>query len=382
MAVPADHRRWVAALALPAAVAVVVAGACASGGRQEPPRPRAGKPPPAAAVRVPTVVDLSRGRWELRMARTAGPGGWVPARVPGVFDPRPVRAGVLGTVGWYRLRFLAPPLPLGFSWALRFDQVKRSADVWFNGRHVGHRRDASLPFTVAALGLRPGQENLLVVKADNRRHAHKHEPWWNWGGITRGVWLVPRGPARLDPVALLPRLRRSGGRWHARVVLTGRLRNRARRPLPARINTSLASPGGTVSRSTRRVVLPAGGSRFVHFAVRVQGRPQLWMPGHPRLYRAVVRVMADGATAQLERSRIGLRSVRVEHGLLFVNGRRLSARGAAMTEYLPGDGAAIDGAGAAWLVGDLERLHADVTRMQELPSEQVLDRLDAAGILL
>jgi Glycosyl hydrolases family 2/Glycosyl hydrolases family 2, TIM barrel domain/Glycosyl hydrolases family 2, sugar binding domain len=369
----------VAALAFTAALVVLLGGGFASQALRQQAPLRGGR----AAADAPRPVDLSHGRWELRIGATASREGWVPTRVPGVFDPTPERSNFYGTVGWYRLRFVAPRLPPGFHWALRFEQVKRAADVWLNGRHLGHRGDGSLPFTLPARGLRPGRENLLAVRVDSRRGAHLHEAWWNWGGIIRDVWLIPRGPARLEPFALLPHLSRSGGRWHARVMVSGRLRNRTTRPLRATIQTSLTSPGGTVSEHvTRPLALPPGGSRFVRFSVPVRGRPALWMPGRPRLYHAAVRVSADEMPVQDERSRIGLRSVRVAHGLLFVNGRRLSARGASVEEDLPGEGAALDASGFDRLVADLKRLHADITRVQYLPSEGLLDKLDAAGIML
>ena len=34
---------------------------------------------------------------------------------------------------------------------------------------------------------------MLVVRVDNRKGAEPREGWWNWGGITRAVTLVPRG---------------------------------------------------------------------------------------------------------------------------------------------------------------------------------------------
>jgi hypothetical protein len=370
---------WVAVLSVSGAVVILLAAAFASGGGKETQRP----PGQAAPAVVPSAVDLSRGQWQVRIGPAAAEHGWIATRVPGVFDSRLDRFAFHGTVGWYRLRFVPPRLPRGFSWALRFDQVRRSADVWLNGRHLGRRADASLPFTLAARGVRPGQENLLMVRADNRRHGGNHEAWWNWGGITRAVWLVPRGTVRLDSSALLPQLSRSRGHWRARVILTGRLRNRTPRPLTASIEISLTSPDGTVSRHvTRPHLLRPGASSFVHVLTRVRGRPRLWMPGHPALYGAAVRVTADGATVQVDRSRVGLRSLQVRDGLLFLNGRRLSARGASIAEDLPGQGAALDGAGAERLVADLQSLHADITRMQYLPNEQLLDKLDEAGILL
>ena len=58
---------------------------------------------------------------------------------------------------------------------------------------IGVHRDPYSAFELAANGLRPGQPNTLVVRADYRRPAGLREGWWNWGGITRQVALVARG---------------------------------------------------------------------------------------------------------------------------------------------------------------------------------------------
>jgi hypothetical protein len=334
---------------------------------------------PEAVRGVPTAIDLSGGSWELRL----GQGPWKRTHVPGVFDPRPDRAAYHGTVGWYRLRFVPPRVAARFGWALRFEQARRTADVWLNGLHLGANTATSMPFTLEARGLRPGKVNELLVRVDSRKPPNSRDSWWNWGGLTRRVWLVPQGPAKLDPLGLVPQVSCTGSACSAKVLVSGSLADRTASPIRATVEVALTSPGGTVTRRTLGPIrLRPGHLRSLKSTIPIRGRPRLWWPERPSLYNAVVRVKVDGEISQIQRTSIGLRQVKSENGELYLNGRRLQARGASIQEDVPGQGAGLSDAGLDTVVGDLRHLHADVTRMQYLPNPGILDRLDDAGIML
>jgi beta-galactosidase/beta-glucuronidase len=349
----------------------------------------------ARAAGPPEPVDLSGPHWEFRVdpldvgrfsgwAANSSPNGWKPKPVPSVFDSDPVPEEFGGTVAWYRRTFTPPDLPAGFAWAIRFEQVRRSARVWLNGRPLGSNDNPYLPFTVLGEGMRPGAFNTLTVRVDNRKPGVVREGWWNWGGITRPVSLVPVGPAHLENLGLLPQLQcGSGGRCRASVLVDGQVRNRTAAPLAPVVGVSLRSPSGTVSQRTV-VLRPVGPGAVapVRFSVPVSGTPQLWSPSNPSLYGAWVQTSVQGAPVQLDRLRIGLRSIKVSDGLLYLNGRPLQLRGASIQEDLPGRGPALDAAGMDSIVGDLKHLGANATRAQYLLNDRLLSKLDAAGIMV
>jgi hypothetical protein len=122
---------------------------------------------------------------------------WRGTTVPSVFDARVNPKAYPGELRRYRLTFTGPQTPAGFSWLIAFEEVRRAAGVYLNGRRIGGDRDGYTPFALPALGLRPGRRNELVVKVDNRKNPHLLEGWWNWGGILRPVHLVPVGRAHV-----------------------------------------------------------------------------------------------------------------------------------------------------------------------------------------
>ena len=380
----ATVRRTPAALAGAAALLVAVA---ATGLAGSPPAGAAGPAPPA-----PVSLD---GSWQFQTdpglsgtARgwQAGAGrGWRAAPVPGVFDPRPLPQLFHGMVGWYRRTFAGPPTPSGFTWALRFEQVRRTARVWLNGRELGAHDDPYSEFTLPTAGLRAGQPNTLVVRVDNRKGAEPREGWWNWGGIVRPVQLVPQGPVTFQDPALLPRLHCAGPeRCAGGLLLDGWLTNHTAAAQAARVTVTLTPPGrGPASSQTVGAgTLAAGQTVHVRQALTVPGRPRLWEPGHPALYGAAVKTWSGGSVAQSDALHAGLRSVTVRDGALYLNGRPVQLSGASLEEDVPGRGPALTDADVNAIVAQLQALHANVTRAQYPLDARLLDLLDRAGILV
>ncbi len=308
---------------------------------------------------------------------------WEPTTVPHIFPDDLSRKAFNGTIGWYRVNFTGPVTTPGSGFWLRFEQVRRKARVWLNGREIGSHRDPYVPFELPAVGLRAGQINTLVVRADNRRVPGTREGWWNWGGITRAVSLVARGPVVLHDVGVLPRQRCQGTdcRWEA--IVDGWLENRSSRSRRPSVRLALRSPNGEITTGGTRARRLRPGERVrVRYTVKIAGKPRLWTPDNPRLYDATVRTSLEGSVVQADQRRVGLRKVRVSGGTLRLNDRVLDLRGASIQEDVPGRGSALTDADVEATVNELKELGANVTRAHYLLDERLLRRFDEEGILV
>jgi len=316
-----------------------------------------------------------------RAAQSDGP--WQPARVPGVFDSRALAPLYAGTVRRYRTTFMGPVTPRGFSWLIRFDSVRRNAAVILNGRRVGRNMDPYTPFTVRARGLRPGRQNVLEVIVDGRKDPQLPEAWWNWNGIVRPVHLVPAGPAHIEDLGTMSRVRCRGParRCTADLLLDGMLERRGAGPIRPSLDVRLRAPGGRVTERTFRLPTQRAERRQMQLSMPVPA-PVLWSPDSPRLYSAVFTLRNGGRMVQRERRAIGLRSVEVKAGHLWLNNRRIQLRGASIHEDMPGSGAALTAADMDRIVADLKDLGANITRAHYLLNPRLLDRLDRAGIMV
>ncbi len=308
---------------------------------------------------------------------------WSDVRVPHVVDPQPLESSFSGTVSWYRIAFQGPPTAVGTGWGLRFEQVRRTARVWLNGRPLGGHRDPYTPFTLPALGLVPGKVNTLVVRVDSRRGSQPREGWWNWGGITRPVWLEPRGAVVLHDVGLLPERVCAGRSCRWRLLADGWLENRSAQAQRPRVAVRLESPDGTVTTAVSPARRMRSGERVrMRFRFGVRGTPKLWSPERPSLYDATVTTSVSGRPVQVDTEHVGLRWVRVRNGMLTLNGKTLDLRGASIQEDVPGRGPALTFNDIERMIAELKTLGANVTRAHYLLNDFLLDRLDQEGILV
>ena len=77
-----------------------------------------------------------------------------------------------------------------------------------------------------------------------------------------------------------------------------------------------------------------------------------------------------------------MREVRAQDGRLYLNGRRLELQGASIQEDAAGEGDAMSAREMDAAVNRLKRIGANATRAQHALSPALLERLDAAGILV
>ncbi|HEV7753753.1 MAG TPA: glycoside hydrolase family 2 TIM barrel-domain containing protein [Baekduia sp.] len=352
----------------------------------------------AAAPAPPHAVDLDAAGWQYapdpggrglgeRWSQGQGDPAWAPVKLPHVFDPRPDDRTFHGETGWYRIALTAPrATPAGFGWGLRFEQVRRDAQIWLDGRRIAEHHDPYAPFTVALPQLADGGRHELVVRADNHKAKEPREGWWNWGGITRPAQLVPLGTLVTHDAGFLPQQRCAdgGGKCSWSVLVDATVENRGATIVRPRLAARLSDPDGTPAgraTATARWVAPGETAR-VRFRVPVQGGAQLWAPGHAKLYGAALDTLSPAGVQQTDRARIGLRTITVRDGLLQLNGAPIDLRGASIQEDVDGHGPALTDTDVAGIVDQLKTVGANVTRAHYALDERLQRKLDEAGILV
>ncbi|WP_372787981.1 glycoside hydrolase family 2 protein [Paraconexibacter sp.] len=279
-----------------------------------------------------------------------------------------------GTVAWYRTTF---SVPTGGDYRLRFESVNHRATVYLDGRKLGTHLGEYLPFEYL-VGLEEGVQHELVVKADWRgplrmKKAGWHRTWFNFGGINREVSVRPVGTAELTAPTIQTRLQPDGS---AKVDVTIHARNR--------INARSLPVSGVLRRGDERyplsfpdIVVARGDTRVLYAQVTVP-KPALWAPGSPNLYDLEIGIPGEAGYVE----KVGLREITRRGSDLLLNGQRIVLRGASIHEDAKGRGDAVTAADMDGLVKDLVSIGANATRAQHPLHPALLERLDAAGILL
>jgi Glycosyl hydrolases family 2, TIM barrel domain/Glycosyl hydrolases family 2, sugar binding domain/Glycosyl hydrolases family 2 len=299
-------------------------------------------------------------------------------RVPFVPDATRIsgRRGIAvfrGTVGWYRTKI---DVPVDGRYAIRFESVNHKAQVFIDGKRVGGHTGEYLPFEVHAF-LRAGARHTLVVRADWRgptamKRDGWHRLWFNFGGINRGVSIRRIGDSEL----MHPKLRTRLVEGAALVDLAVHVHNNAAaRQLGVK---------GTLSRGDRKVqfefpaeAIAKEGTEVLETSVRIDG-PDLWSPRAPNLWELALEVPGEATY----RARVGLREVRAAGSQLLLNGAPVRLRGASIHEDVFGRGDGLRPVDQDRIVEQLKMIDANATRAQHPLDPGLLERLDAAGIMI
>jgi beta-galactosidase/beta-glucuronidase len=254
-------------------------------------------------------------------------------------------------VVWYRRSFgaaelaeagLAPERPRVL---LHFGAVDFAADVWLNGRFLGHHVGGQTPFAFEVGGIvDPTGANELVVRAvddpldvsvPRGKQDWKESPHSIWYHRTTGIWQ----PVWLEAVAAL----------HVQSVAWDTAADAGSVDLELVLNARPEDDvwaavriehDGELLAETRYRVLDT--TSHLRLALSRQRNGQqyeelLWSPANPRLLSATIRLeRANGAAgAEAVASYLGLRTVRTDDRCLLLNDRPFPVRAVLSQNYWP-----------------------------------------------
>ena len=314
--------------------------------------------------------------------------GWSRVTVPNAWnagDYRPESQS--GSVVWYRRNFKVPDRGRDKDWIVRFEGTRYRTTVWLNGRQVGQHAGAYLPFEMRLNGVDLKGSNRLVVRVDNRRQPTDLPPsivtregqpgggWWNYGGITRPVYL-----RRVDRVDF-------GEGVQVRT-------DTACRGCPATVRFSVPVRSYADKAARFKVGATFGDQKVNLGAARVSpgqtreftgqltvGQPHLWSPPDPFLYPVKITASGGGGRAGYSLE-TGIRTLQVVNGRLELNHAPTNFRGGFFHEDDPAKGAAID---PAWIDAFIARAKATgvtMLRTHYPMHPYFFEAADRAGLLI
>jgi hypothetical protein len=275
-------------------------------------------------------------------------------------------------MGWLRRTFTIPADWKGKQVQLHFEAVAGDAEIFVNGRAVGHHFGIFLPFDLDITGyLSYGKENELTVgirKASlfDRRGSYGRRTYQAgsfWGqhiaGIWQDVYVVALPDVRASEVYIKPLV--DADRLETEVTVsndknvpqTVTLNAQAFkwRPAPDGVPAAGAASGrttdadpapgsiGSPNPSARledkaaltlapvTVTIPAYSTVKVQLSAAVGNQLSLWSPGHPNLYGLVIRTSADGRTIDNKYVRFGWRQTTFKGSQFLLNGQPLVMKG-------------------------------------------------------
>jgi beta-galactosidase/beta-glucuronidase len=329
-------------------------------------------------------------RWTLRgdpanrgLASGWARGGFSGAQVSVPNDVNPVsysgRAGQRnyeGSIAWYETSFTAASTG---EYALDFQSANFQATVWVDGHALGSHRGSYLPFELRSQ--MAAGSHTVVVRIDWRNpgaqsRAGFHRTWFNWGGLNGEVEVRAIGQSELAAPTVQSTLGAGASADEVAVKLSVQVHNYG----PARTlvpEGSLVHASQSIPLSFPAITLGHGESSTATTSVNVP-QAALWSPSSPSLYQLNLAIGGESSYS----ARIGLRELSWRDGHLFLNGRRLLLHGATIQEDAHGHGDALTPADQGEIVSQLKAIGANAARAQHPLDPALLERLDAAGILV
>ena len=256
-------------------------------------------------------------------------------RVPGSMQETLV--GYHG-VAWYWKDIKVPAYSnIPCRYMLRFWMVDYLADVWVNGKHVGHHEGGEDTFVLDVTdAVKPNGTNRVAVRVLNPTtqvidgieigetpHRNKWAPIspgsdFNYGGLTDSVELLVTPVVRVSDLFVRPNPKTG------EILIQTHLWNAGKTAVSGKVQFTVSpAASGSALGVTEVSKKVSPGDTVIEAKLKVLN-PHLWNLNDPFLYRVSAKASFDSAKMFDEEStRCGFRDFRFENGFFRLNGRRV-----------------------------------------------------------
>lgn len=277
---------------------------------------------------------------------------WTKHDVPSVWQMQDPNLKFYDGSAWYRKTFEVPDDLKGVDVFLRFEGVSLIVKVWLNGKLLGVHDGGYTPFRFDITDiLKPGKQNVLVVRCDNRISGRTVPPrpepgvfaflnrnisernnpllkgdadfselgWRLYGGIHRSIYIEILPTVNIVKSVITAFPNKGGGEFKLEGIIWNRSSKSQRVKLTCQIDSALGVSLETLNCGEKNV--PAKG--FVAFRVggSISG-VEPWSPSNPNLYDLTLTAKT-GDIVDSVTIRFGFRTFEIKEGKFLLNGREI-----------------------------------------------------------
>jgi beta-glucuronidase len=287
-------------------------------------------------------------------------------KVPGDWNSQAEKLQLYEGTVWLRQRFEADPKP-GRHYVLSFGAVNYEAHVYLNGKKLGMHKGGFTPFQFDVTGKLNKGGNVVVVKADNTRHADEiptvNTDWWNYGGITRDV-LLAELPASYIADYKVQLKKGDASRIEGFVQIGGD--NKSQRVTLRIPEAGITTTVQTDANGRAAIAIPSG-------------KLDRWSPEHPKLYAVELSAGEDRV-----QDRIGFRTIETRGRNILLNGKSVFLRGVSIHDENPLIPGRLRGQGdMRMLLQWAKDMNCNYVRLAHYPhSEEMIRLADEMGLMV
>jgi beta-glucuronidase len=271
-----------------------------------------------------------------------------------------------GTI-WYRRLFEYQKKSSLDRVFLCFGAANYETDVYINGRKLGKHTGGFTPFHYEITGNLKAGLNSLVVKVDNKRKREGvptvNTDWWNYGGITRDVFIVEVPATFISDYAF--QLAKGNNQ-----LISGYIQlNGSAMSQPVKVEIpELKIAAEFLTDNTGKCTMEIPVKKLIH-----------WSPENPKLYQVIFSTRNEKVT-----EKIGFRNIDVLGTDILLNGRPVFLKGISIHEENPiRGGRAYSAEDARLLLGWAKELGCNYVRLAHYPHNEYMARVaDEMGIMV
>jgi beta-glucuronidase len=250
---------------------------------------------------------------------------------------------------------------------LYFAAVSYRCRIYLNGQEIAQHEGGFTPFQIEITDAAKENDNFLAVEVNNSRQVDAIPAmafdWWNYGGITRDVFLVSTPKVFIDDY-FVQLDKTKADKINAKVKLSETMANSS---------VTIEIPELQLKQTLKT---DAQGEVKTSFLSRKIKR---WSPTAPKLYNVKISTRDD----QIEEE-IGFRNIWVKGEDIFLNGETIFLKSISFHEEIPQrKGRAFSQADAVMLLSEAKALGCNMIRLAHYPQNEYIVRMaEKMGFLL
>ena len=323
--------------------------------------------------------------------------GWSEVEIPHTWNAKDMQVqanSFYEGAAYYKKQYFFPAELKNKRVFLRFEGVGSCAEVFVNGMLATSHKGGYSAFAceISPL-LKAGEENEIIVKADNKSRPDvipvNHNLFGVYGGIYRPVWLVVTEPCNIivtdcaSPGVYVTQ--KNVSKKQADVKVKVKLDNGTLQPVPVTLqNTIYDQEGKQVATHSQSFELSAQGEQAYESSFTIK-KPTLWQGReNPYLYKVVSRLIKDGQVIDEMVQPLGLRKYEIVAGKgFYLNGEKYPMYGVTRHQDWWGLGSALKNENHDFDLATIMDVGATTVRFAHYQqSDYLYSRCDSLGLII
>ena len=323
--------------------------------------------------------------------------GWSEVEIPHTWNAKDMQVqanSFYEGAAYYKKQYFFPTELKDKRVFLRFEGVGSCAEVFVNGMLATSHKGGYSAFAceISPL-LKAGEENEIIVKADNKSRPDvipvNHNLFGVYGGIYRPVWLIVTEPYNISVTdCASPGVyvtQKNVSKKQADVKVKVKLDNGTLQPALVTLqNTIYDQEGKQVATHSQSFELSAQGEQVYESSFTIK-KPTLWQGReNPYLYKVVSRLIKDGQVIDEMVQPLGLRKYEIVAGKgFYLNGEKYPMYGVTRHQDWWGLGSALKNENHDFDLATIMDVGATTVRFAHYQqSDYLYSRCDSLGLII